>query len=139
MNRGPKGKPIRTGDRRGKTTSGKNPRSPTDIDRIVGVNVRNARLSRDLTLAELGEEIGISHQQLQKYETGTNRMSAGILALICSTLRIPIESLFRPPRKRAEKKDAITDLRNEANYWLERITTEKTLRLTIRVLKALSS
>ena len=52
-------------------------RSPNDIDRLVGARLRSLRTVQDRTLAELGTELGISHQQLQKYETGANRMSSG--------------------------------------------------------------
>jgi transcriptional regulator with XRE-family HTH domain len=36
---------------------------------MVGEKIRKLRLDRNMTLAELGSELGISHQQLQKYET----------------------------------------------------------------------
>lgn len=118
-------------------------RSPTDIDRLVGVNVRRLRLERNLTLAELAEQLGISHQQLQKYETGSNRLSAGTLCNVAETLGVNIEFLFRPdpvPVNRGkEKPDALDELRSEGSYWLSRARSEQTLRQMVSVLKALSS
>ena len=69
-------------------------RAPTAVDQMVGEKIRKLRLDRNLTLAELGSELGISHQQLQKYETGTNRLSAGMLANVAEVLRVSIASLF---------------------------------------------
>tara|TARA_R110001606_G_scaffold319062_1_gene465950 strand:+ start:29742 stop:29960 length:219 start_codon:yes stop_codon:yes gene_type:complete len=47
-----------------------------------------------MTLVELSEELGISHQQLQKYETGSNRLSAGILMAMSERLGVPVSGLF---------------------------------------------
>ncbi|MBK8199194.1 MAG: helix-turn-helix transcriptional regulator [Acidobacteria bacterium] len=69
-------------------------RSPTEIDKQVGRNIRTLRTEADMTLDEMGDALGISHQQLQKYETGTNRLSAGMLAAVARVLRVPIQSLF---------------------------------------------
>ena len=69
-------------------------RAPTAVDQMVGEKIRRLRQDRNMTLAELGNELGISHQQLQKYETGTNRLSAGMLSSVADVLRVPIASLF---------------------------------------------
>ena len=72
-------------------------RSPTEIDKQVGRNIRTLRTEAGMTLDEMGDALGISHQQLQKYETGTNRLSAGMLAKVAATLRVPIQTLFDAP------------------------------------------
>ncbi len=69
-------------------------RSPTEIDKQVGRNIRTLRTEADMTLDEMGAALGISHQQLQKYETGTNRLSAGMLANVARVLRVKIGDLF---------------------------------------------
>ena len=125
-------------------TGGGNPRSPTDVDRLVGENIRRLRTERNLTLAQTAGELGLSHQQLQKYETGANRLSAGTLCNIAAVLGVPIESLFRnetaAPRKAADRKAAILEeLRTEGSYLLGRARSEQTLRQMIQVLKALSA
>jgi transcriptional regulator with XRE-family HTH domain len=119
-------------------------RSPTDVDRLVGSNVRKLRIERNLTLAELAAELGISHQQLQKYETGTNRLSAGALCNIAGVLGVTIEFLFRNPDEPAgksgsSKQNALDELRSEGSYLLARTRSEQTLRQMVQVLKALSS
>ncbi len=125
-------------------TGGENPRLPTDVDRLVGENIRRLRIQRNLTLAQTAGELGISHQQLQKYETGANRLSAGALSVVAAVLGVPIESLFRiegaAPGKAASRKTAAMDeLRTEAGYWLGRARSEEQLRQMVQVLKALSS
>ena len=47
-----------------------------------------------MTLAETGQMLGISHQQLQKYETGTNRLSAGMLHGVAQVFGLPISAFF---------------------------------------------
>ncbi len=123
---------------------GGNPRSPTDVDRLVGENVRRLRIQRNLTLAQLSAELGISHQQLQKYETGANRLSAGTVCAVAGVLGVSIELLFRDPEaaptKAGSKKESALDvLRTEGSYWLGRARSEQTLRQMVEVLKALSS
>lgn len=69
-------------------------RAPTDIDRFVGERVRQLRTDQRMTLQELGADLGISHQQLQKYETGTNRFSAGMLFQTARALGVSVADLF---------------------------------------------
>ena len=52
------------------------------------------RLARGLSRQELGDKIGVTHQQCQKYEKGVNRISAGRLMLIAKVLDKPIEYFF---------------------------------------------
>lgn len=119
-------------------------RSPTDVDRLVGANVRRLRAERSQTLADLAAELGISHQQLQKYETGANRLSAGMLCSVADALGVSIEYLFRPEagagsKPNVRRHDPLDELRSEGTYWLGRAQSEQTLRQMVRVLKALSA
>jgi transcriptional regulator with XRE-family HTH domain len=75
------------------TASGSN-RKPLEADLIVGANIRSLRVAHGLTLHELASQLGTSHQQLQKYETGSNRVSAGVLYLIARAFSVPIDALF---------------------------------------------
>lgn len=72
-------------------------RSPTEIDRLVGDNLRRIRIDRNETLSETGLALGISHQQLQKYETGTNRLSAGMLKKAADHFSVSVADLFDDP------------------------------------------
>lgn len=125
-------------------TEGGNPRAPKDMDRLVGENVRKLRIQRNLTLSQLAAEIGISHQQLQKYETGSNRLSAGTLCSVAGALGVSIELLFQDGSGEQQKpgglrRSAMEELRTEGSYWLGRTRSEQTLRQMVQVLKALSS
>jgi transcriptional regulator with XRE-family HTH domain len=64
------------------------------IDVIVGRNVRERRVAAGLSQEDLGAALGVSFQQIQKYEKGTNRISASRLVAIASVMRVPIATLF---------------------------------------------
>jgi transcriptional regulator with XRE-family HTH domain len=70
--------------------------SPDPIDIEVGQNLRQARLARGYSQTELGEALGISFQQVQKYERGTNRLSASRLVRAARFLRIGCADLLPP-------------------------------------------
>lgn len=114
-------------------------RSPNDIDLLVGKKVRKLRLEAGLTLQSLAQQIGVSHQQLQKYETGSNRLSVGMLPVIAEALGAGIMEFFEDPDQSASAKKSKADqLRSECETWLRRTKSEETLRGMLRVLKALS-
>ncbi|MEL7231935.1 MAG: helix-turn-helix transcriptional regulator [Pseudomonadota bacterium] len=60
----------------------------TEVDSRVGDRVRRRRILMGLTQDQLGEALGISYQQIQKYETGANRVSVGRLYLIAQKLGV---------------------------------------------------
>ena len=64
------------------------------VDIHVGRRLREVRKHRRLSQGQLAQSIGITFQQIQKYERGTNRISASKLWEVCSVLDITIESLF---------------------------------------------
>lgn len=115
-------------------------RSPNDIDRAVGIKLRKLRAESGMTLQQLADKIGVSHQQLQKYETGTNRLSAGMLPAIANALGVEIMEFFSDPHgSEATKMTAAGNLRRECETLLRRTKSEETLRAMMRVLKALST
>lgn len=67
---------------------------PHPIDIQVGTRVREHRLARGMSQQELAEKIGVSFQQLQKYERATNRISCGRLWEISSALKVPLGEFF---------------------------------------------
>ena len=54
-------------------------RGPTSIDQHVGARLRLRRSMLDMSQSELGEKLGVTFQQVQKYERGTNRIGASRL------------------------------------------------------------
>jgi transcriptional regulator with XRE-family HTH domain len=65
-------------------------KSIEQIDKHVGNQIKKQRLAMGLSRQELGEAIHATHQQIQKYEIGANRVSAGRLAVIAKFLKKPI-------------------------------------------------
>jgi transcriptional regulator with XRE-family HTH domain len=64
-----------------------------DIDALVGRRVRELRLQLGLTQTQLADAIGVTFQQVQKYERGSNRISASKLWLIADRLGVSPSSL----------------------------------------------
>jgi len=64
------------------------------IDRHVGSRVRMQRMMLGMSQEKLGEAIGLTFQQVQKYEKGTNRISASRLQHIAHTLNVPVAFFF---------------------------------------------
>jgi transcriptional regulator with XRE-family HTH domain len=71
------------------------PRARNPIDRLVGARIRSRREEIGLSQAALGAEIGVTFQQIQKYESGCNRVGAGRLFEISVVLGISVEFFYR--------------------------------------------
>jgi len=71
------------------------PRRRNDpVDVLVGRNVRVFRKQRRFSQTALAKKIGVSFQQVQKYEKGSNRMGSGCLFKIAAVLKVPVSALF---------------------------------------------
>ena len=68
-------------------------------DREVGLRVRTLRISRRMSQNDLGERLGITFQQVQKYENGVNRIGAGRLQRIAEIFEVPVAALFGGSRR----------------------------------------
>lgn len=115
-------------------------RSPNDIDRLVGRNLRRLRLAAGLSLQELASRIGLSHQQLQKYETGSNRLSVGLLPGFAEALGVDVATFFEDadaPSPAGRPK--VEQIRSQCESWIRRTDSEDTLRSMLKVLKALAA
>ena len=77
----------------------------SEVDRLVGDRIRRRRILMGLTQDQLGESLGISYQQIQKYETGANRVSAGRLYLIANRLDVSPGWFFDPVKSDASSDD----------------------------------
>lgn len=70
------------------------PRETTKVDIFVGGQISKYRHALGLSAQNLAEQVGISHQQLQKYEHGVNKISIGRLVKISNALEVPIMMLI---------------------------------------------
>jgi transcriptional regulator with XRE-family HTH domain len=67
---------------------------PNPIDKHVGARVRMRRMLASVSQEKLGEALGLTFQQVQKYEKGTNRISASRLQNIAKILGVPVSFFF---------------------------------------------
>ncbi len=74
------------------------------VDAHVGKRVRERRLALGMSQDKLGNALGISFQQIQKYEVGTNRVAAGRLWDMARILEVDVAYFFEGIQKRAKRK-----------------------------------
>jgi transcriptional regulator with XRE-family HTH domain len=82
-------------------------KSPNPIDKHVGGRVRMQRMLLGMSQEKLGDAIGLTFQQVQKYEKGANRVSASRLQQISDVLGVPVTFFFddAPGLQRAASRD----------------------------------
>ncbi len=94
-------------------------RSPTEIDRQVGVRIRMRRLMLDMSQEKLAAGLGLTFQQIQKYEKGSNRIGAGRLHQLAEILQVPVSFFFEdfpaPGRTQAALPSYISDFLTSAD------------------------
>ncbi len=69
-------------------------KAPNPIDKHVGSRVRMRRMMLSMSQEKLGDALGLTFQQVQKYEKGTNRIGASRLQQISSILQVPVAFFF---------------------------------------------
>ena len=84
------------------------------VDVHVGQRVRQRRLLLGMTLQELGDSVGIKFQQIQKYESGANRISASRMWDIAAAMEVPVSFFFegldgQAPDTGEARGDILTD------------------------------
>lgn len=77
-------------------------RSATPADEELGRRIRLRRVEQKMSQAELGELLGVSFQQIQKYEKGTNRVGASRLQQIADSLKVPVQFFYDVDKKARE-------------------------------------
>ena len=86
-------------------------KAPNPTDKHVGSRVRMRRMMLGMSQEKLGDALGLTFQQVQKYEKGTNRIGASRLQQISQILQVPVSFFFegaptahtdRPPRGMGE-------------------------------------
>ncbi len=102
-------------------------KQPHPIDRLVGSRVRLFRTARGLSQSRLADDLGITFQQVQKYEKGTNRVSASRLFEIARLLGVGIPELY------AGADDATSAHMNESVDPLPSLLDHKIIRALSRI------
>ncbi|KCZ90015.1 helix-turn-helix domain-containing protein [Hyphomonas johnsonii] len=127
------------------SNSGHDARKPTDADRYVGQQLRQGRREASLTQDGLAQMLGVTFQQIQKYEAGHSRMSAGRLREVAIALKKPISFFYEPFEPIGRRSEAsatrlrIKDLRRDAKKLLDQITDPDDLAVAVRLLNALET
>ncbi len=106
---------------------------PSPVDMHVGARVRQRRVMQGMTQTDLANALGLTFQQVQKYERGTNRIAASRLLDLSRVLDVPINYFFddMPPEVAASSQ--ATKGRGKAkklpSYEIDPMTTQETMSL----------
>jgi transcriptional regulator with XRE-family HTH domain len=79
------------------------------LDILVGKRIRTQRLMRKMSQSELGKQLGITFQQIQKYESGVNRVGAGRLQTIAKIFDLPVSVFFGEDSATLDASDATNE------------------------------
>jgi transcriptional regulator with XRE-family HTH domain len=82
-------------------------RGVTAIDKYIGHRLRTQRLILNMTQTDIAKVIGVTFQQLQKYEKGTNRITASTLQKLAAAMKVPITYFLKnAPCEHADQNDS---------------------------------
>ena len=106
-----------------------NKKRPNPIDVHVGSRIRLRRNVLGISQEKLGESLGITFQQIQKYEKGTNRVGASRLQAIASILSVPVAFFFEdaPAGDKAAAEGFAED--SQTSYVVDFLSTSEGLQL----------
>ncbi len=131
-----------------------NKKKPNPIDVHVGSRIRLRRNMLGFSQERLGESLGITFQQIQKYEKGTNRVGASRLQAIASILNTPVSFFFEGAPEEGDTGAAgrlaeegtpfVTDFLNSSegiqlNRAFVKISDPKVRRKVLELVKALAA
>jgi transcriptional regulator with XRE-family HTH domain len=103
-------------------------KAPNPVDKHVGSRVRMRRLMVGMSQERLGDALGLTFQQIQKYEKGTNRIGASRLQQISEILQVPVSFLFEGAPGGAVNAEGISGAPSPA-YVAEFLATSEGLAL----------
>lgn len=107
-----------------------NKKQPNPIDVHVGGRVRLRRMMLGMSQEKLGEQLGITFQQIQKYEKGTNRIGASRLQHIARVLSVPVSFFFEdaPSTPGMTEPDGLSEPQS-TNYVVDFLSSSEGLQL----------
>jgi transcriptional regulator with XRE-family HTH domain len=104
-------------------------KAPNPVDKYVGSRVRMRRIMLGMSQEKLGEALGLTFQQVQKYEKGTNRVGASRIQQIAEILQVPVSFLFEGGPSGMAKADGGTEA-TSPSYVSDFLATSEGLALT---------
>lgn len=103
-------------------------KAPNPIDIHVGSRVRLRRMMMSMSQEKLGEHLGITFQQIQKYEKGTNRIGASRLQHIATVLEVPVSFFFEDAPGTPEQAAGLVESKSE-NFVIDFLSSSEGLQL----------
>jgi transcriptional regulator with XRE-family HTH domain len=79
-------------------------KNPQPADVTIGTNIRTLRVVRRMSQERLGDAIGVTFQQVQKYEKGTNRIGGSRAVQIAAALKVSVAELYKGLEVGADKQ-----------------------------------
>jgi transcriptional regulator with XRE-family HTH domain len=104
-------------------------KAPNPVDRHVGSRVRMRRIMLGMSQEKLGDALGLTFQQVQKYEKGTNRVGASRIQQISEILQVPVSFLFEGSPSGASGSEGFSEATSPA-YVADFLATSEGLALT---------
>ena len=83
----------------------KNKETETQIQKNISAQLRHTRLLSSITQKDLARKVGVTYQQIQKYENGKSRISAVKLYRLLNALNVPYEEFFKATPKEKERNE----------------------------------
>ena len=112
-----------------------NKKKPNAIDIHVGSRIRLRRTTLGMSQEKLGEALGITFQQIQKYEKGTNRVGASRLQNISTILNVPVSFFFEDaPGDPSTGQPGMAEA-NSSNYVVDSLSSSEGLQLNRAFIK----
>jgi transcriptional regulator with XRE-family HTH domain len=105
-------------------------KAPNPIDKHVGSRVRMRRMMLSMSQEKLGGALGLTFQQVQKYEKGTNRIGASRLQQISHILQVPVAFFFEGAPNFSAQDDDATGEAPSPTYVSDFLATSDGLALT---------
>jgi transcriptional regulator with XRE-family HTH domain len=116
---------------------------PDPLDRLIGRNIRFFRIESGLSQTDLAERIGVTFQQLQKYENAANRVPASRLIRIARALNVPVPILWTDHDDAAASETAsrlpgMPETRRRLTRAVSRIADPHVLKLITELVEAIA-
>ena len=111
------------------------------LDVEIGARVRHVRKTRGLSQTELGASLGVTFQQIQKYERGANRISSSALILLARVLEVSPGTLLGVEDQNAPELDwalLLEDGAHELMQVMSQIRSPKDRRAVVELVRALA-
>jgi transcriptional regulator with XRE-family HTH domain len=105
-----------------------NKKKPNPIDIHVGSRIRLRRTMLGMSQEKLGESLGITFQQIQKYEKGTNRVGASRLQNISGILNVPVSFFFEDAPGENTSASGLAEA-SSSNYVVDFLSSSEGLQL----------